>query len=100
MKKKNVIEIDEDIRKVFGKFYLFSVVIIIFLSIFPFIYKYLNGIFSLVLLLFILVFYIYMVIDLFKKKNKFWSAFTSLLILVVTLIYSLDTIKLVMFLLK
>ena len=93
-------EIDKEVRKSFGKFYIFSIVIIIFLLLFPLIMKKVKIWFDIFLLILLLVFYIYMVRDLFKEKNNYWTALTSIFIFIFIIIMTLDIIKLGFFLIK
>ena len=106
MKKKNkekiekLKEIDIDVRRSFGKFYFFSIFIYILLLLLVLLLKKLNIVFVIVVLVFILGFYIYMLIDLYRKKSKYWTGFTSILILIFILMYTMDVLKIVFYLLK
>ncbi len=106
MKKKNKEkldrnkEIDKNIRKAFGKFYVYSVIIILCLAIYPFLIKRLKAWFSILLLIFFAVFYIYMIRDLLRKRSNYWTALTSIFIFIFVIIMTLDIIKIVFFLLK
>lgn len=93
-------EVDVDIRKAFGKYYIFSIFLIIFMGVFPFILKYIKIWFAISLLVFFLVFFIIMTIDLFKKKKKYWNSLASIFILFFIIVYSLDVLKIVFFLIK
>ena len=101
-KEKNKInaDIDKNIRKAFGKFYIFSIVCIILLLLFPFIINRVKIWFSALLLLFFLVFFIVMISELFRKKDKYWSSITSVLVFIFIVILTLDVIKFVFFLIK
>ena len=93
-------EVDVDIRKAVGKYYIFSIFLIIFMGVFPFILKYIKIWFAISLLVFFLVFFIIMTIDLFKKKKKYWNSLASIFILFFIIVYSLDVLKIVFFLIK
>ena len=93
-------EVDVNIRKAFGKYYIFSIVLMIFMIIFPFILKYIKIWFAILLLVFFLVFFIFMILDLFKKKKKYWNSLASIFILFFIIVYSLDILKIVFFLIK
>ena len=99
-KKKINADIDKNIRKAFGKFYIFSIVCILLLLLFPFIINRVKTWFSVLLLMFFLVFFIVMIRDLFRKKGKYWSAITSVLVFIFIVILTLDVIKFVFFLIK
>lgn len=68
-------EIPIEIRILFGKFYVFSILLSIFLGVgYQFILDKISFISSLLLLIVVLVFYIYMFIDLIKHKKNFMSS--------------------------
>ena len=98
--KKVLKEIDKNIRKSFGKFYVFSIIMIICLLLFPLIMGKVKVWFGILLLLFFVCFYIYMILDLYKKRSNYWTILTSILIFAFIMIMTLDVIKLVFFLIK
>lgn len=93
-------EIDVKIRETFGKFYIYSIMIQVFLLVLSFCFKKIKLWFYILLLIFILLFYIYMVIDLFKNKSRYWTILSSILIFIFILLYSANVIELVFYLLK
>ena len=100
MKKSNNKEIDISVKKSFGKFYIYSIVFIMILIIYPFIMNRVKWWFNIILLLFFIIFYLIMVRDLIKKKGNYWTTTTSVLIFFVIVILTLDIIKLGLFLIK
>ena len=99
-KNKINVDIDKNIRKAFGKFYIFSIVCIILLLLFPFIMERVKKWFDIILLIFFLIFYTYMIRDLYKNKENYWTTLTSIFIFLFIIIMTLDVIKLVFFLIK
>ena len=91
--------IPDDVKVVFGKFYVFSFIIILLLSLlYPFVIINYFSIYSQIgFLIFVLLFYGYMVFKLFKKKGKFMSLLVPLLIVSVLLLLVLDLLKLIDF---
>ena len=89
--------IPDDIKILFGKFYVYSLVYIVFFGIlYPFILMYyLNKIFTIIMFIVLIFLYIYMIIDIKKKTGKYISTMYFFLILLVILSISLSIIKLV-----
>ncbi len=93
-------EIDKKVRRAFGKFYIFSGALILFLLVFPFIMERVKKWFDIILLIFFLIFYTYMIRDLYKNKENYWTTLTSIFIFLFIIIMTLDVIKIVFFLIK
>lgn len=96
MKKvnKNVVSeykksIPIEIRVLFGKFYLYSFCLIVFfLLLYPLIIlRYCSFIMSLFLIILLGIFYIYMVIDVLRKRKTFDASLFYILILVFIISY-------------
>lgn len=100
MKKKNKEYKDalpNEIRVLFGKFYVFSFILILFLGIiFPFLLVDNISLFSEIgILVFLFAFYVYVVIDVIKKKKSFTSTIFVLLIVLVLMCFIACIIKLI-----
>ena len=100
LKKLYKNEIPDNIKVIFGKFYFFSLLyLIFFLIIYPFVlierFSLLN---LLILLIFLSLFYIWIIIDVIKKKKGYNSNLFVLLIGLVILAISLSVVKLIIFL--
>jgi len=93
-------EINIDIRKSFGKFYLFSIIIDLFLILLAFLIAKLDLWFIVLLFVFIIIFYLFMIRDLYKNKSRYWTTLTSILILIFILLMTMDILKFVFFLIK
>ena len=89
--------IPEDIKMLFGKFYAYSLLYILFFAVlYPwFLMYYLNNIFSVVLIIGLCVLYLYIVYDIKKKTNKYISNVFFILILLVFISFSVSIVKLV-----
>ena len=90
-------QIPDEVKVALGKFYIFSMVYIIFFGfIFPFVLvdniSLLSQILSFVLLL---GFYIFILIDVFKKKLKFTSTLFVVLIVLVFVLMSFSIVKMI-----
>lgn len=90
--KKNI---PNDIKILFGKFYFFSILyIIFFLILFPFLFKPRISLISSILIMILLaLFYVYIVFDVLKKEKGFKSYLLSVFILLVLFAYSFSLIK-------
>ena len=90
--KEYINNIPYDIKVLFGKFFVFSIVyILLFSLIFPLIIiKYISFIFSIIFISLMLIIYLYMIFDVIKHKNKYNSSnFIILIVLVLTsILYS------------
>ena len=82
-KKEYKKSIPIEIRVAFGKYYIFSFIISLFLGIvYQFIVSKISFISGLLLLIFSLLFYIYIFIDFLNNKNHFMSSMVILCIMV------------------
>lgn len=90
-------QIPDDVKVALGKFYIFSMVYIIFFGIvFPFVLIYNVSLVSQILSIIILTgFYIYILIDVKKKKKKFTSTLFVFLIVLVFILISFSIIKMI-----
>lgn len=88
-------EIPNEIKILFGKFYLFSFIYIIFFAvIYPFLLlKVITELSSIILFIFLIMFYIYMIIDVKKKKKTYNSTMYMILILLVLVSISFSIVK-------
>ena len=88
--------VPEDIKMLFGKFYAYSLLYIIFFGIlFPWILMYyLNNVFSIIMIILLVILYGYIVYDIKKKTGKYISNLFFFLIALVALTTSLSVIKL------
>ena len=98
--KKNISKemyeaVPDDIKIAFGKFYLFSLIyIIFFLGLYPFVLiKYISDFSCGLIVGFLTVFYIYMILDTKKKVKKFISTYFYILIFLVLLSISFSIVK-------
>ena len=100
LKKLYKNEIPDNIKVIFGKFYFFSLLyLIFFLIIYPFVLIERFSLFNLlILLIFLSLFYIWIIIDVVKKKKGYNSNLFVLLIGLVILAISLSVVKLIIFL--
>lgn len=105
-KKKKTVEvpdvtmkqsIPDDIKMLFGKFYAYSLLYVMFFGIlYPFILMYyLNIVFTIIMFIGLILLYIYMIIDIKKKTGKYISTMYFFFIFLVVLSISLSIIKLV-----
>ena len=98
-KKKNnkeyKVSLPDDIKVLFGKFYLFSFILIIFLSIlFPFvIMNRISNISRVMILVVLFLFYVYVIYDVVKKKKGFNSTIFILLITLVLASFVTSIVK-------
>ena len=102
MKKKRTSKeykesLPNEIRVLFGKFYVFSFILIVFLGIiFPFIVMDRISFISRILVLVVLfIFYTYVVIDVIRKKKSFTSTIFILLITLVLASFVTSIIKMI-----
>lgn len=88
--------IPDNIKILFGKFYFYSFVYILFFFIaYPiFLMNKLTTMFSVMLIILLTLFFCYMVYDVYKKKGKYMSITFVMLILIVLLGISFSVIKL------
>ena len=85
LKKEYKDSIPNDIKVLFGKFYVYSLVLIIFFGIiYPFLLiDNISTISSIIILIVLFIFYSYIVYDVFKKRKNFNSSIFLILILLV-----------------
>ncbi len=88
-------EIPNDIKVAFGKFYTYSIGIILFMLFVIIFIKKLSTWFLITFLALVLIFYGYIIFNLFRQKKKFMSSFVVLDILVFALVYSLLVLKII-----
>ena len=88
-------EIPEEIKVLFGKFYVFSFVyILFFLVLLPFVLaKFCHKVSIALLMFWLAAFYAYMVIDVNKKRKTFTSTIFVFLIYLVAISFSFSIIK-------
>lgn len=100
LKKLYKTEIPDEIKVLFGKFYIFSIIyLIFFLVIFPFcLLERISLLNLLAILLFLSLFYIWIIVDVFKKKKNFSSNLFVILLISVILAISFSIVKLIFFL--
>lgn len=89
--------IPEDIKLYFGKFYLYSLVYIVFFGIlYPFfLMYYLNIVFSMIILIILALLYVYIIYDINRRTRKYISNMFFFLIILVILSLSFSFIKLI-----
>ncbi len=99
-KKKNTQEIineqiPDEIKVIFGKFYIFSLLYIIFFAgFFPFYFIYYVSLVSQILCVVLLTgFYVYIILDVHKKRKTFMSTIYMILIGLVFLSISFSIVK-------
>ncbi len=89
--------IPDDIKILFGKFYVYSLIYIVFFGIlYPLVLMYyLNIIFTIIMFIVLILLYGYMIYDIKKKTGKYISNMFFFLIILVFLSLSFSIIKLV-----
>lgn len=95
LKEKINSQIPVEIKKLFGKFYIFSIFYIIFFAgVFPFVFmKHISLVSKILAILFLTVFYIYIIVDVHKKRKTFMSTIYIVLIVAVFLSISFSIVK-------
>ena len=88
-------EIPLEIKKAFGKFYTYSIAIILLMVFVIFFVKKLSIWFLVAFLILSLLFYGYILFNLLKQKKKFMSTFMIFDIFVFVLVYSLLLLKII-----
>ena len=90
-------QIPDEVKIALGKFYIFSIVYIIFFGgVFPFYLMYNVSIISQILVIILLLgFYIYILFDAFKKKQKYTSTLFVFLIIIVLIVISFSIVKMI-----
>ena len=96
LKEKINSQIPVEIKSTFGKFYIFSILYIIFFAIiFPFVFmNHISLVSKILSILFLSFFYVYIVIDVHKKRKTFMSTIYIVLIVAVILSISFSIVKL------
>lgn len=89
--------IPREIRVIFGKFYVYSFVLFVFLIVYSFIMKYISNISNIALLIVLPILYLYMIIDVFKKSKKFRAVIFYVFIFLNIITYVCGLIKFVYF---
>ncbi len=89
--------VPDDIKVLFGKFYTYSLLYIVFLGIlYPFILMYyLNKIFTIVMFIILVLLYGYIIYDIRKKVGKYKSNLFVIFIILVLLTFSFSILKFV-----
>ena len=95
--KKYLESIPREIRVIFGKFYVYSFVLFVFLIVYSFIMKYISNISNVALLIILPILYVYMIIDVCKKSKQFRSAIFYIFIFLNIISYICGLIKFVLF---
>lgn len=94
--KKNVKikkEIPDEIKIIFGKFYVYSLIIVIILLLFPLILKSTSVGFLVLIFLLLLCFYLGILKNTFKKKGKFSSILLVFMVFLTFFAFSLALLK-------
>ena len=88
-------QIPEEVKVIFGKFYIFSLIYIIFFAgLFPFYFIYYISLVSQILCVVLLsAFYIYIILDVHKKRKTFMSTIYVILIALVFVAISFSIVK-------
>lgn len=89
--------VPDEVKIIFGKFYVFSFVMIVFLAIiFPFfLVNRFHKINLILILIALALFYLYMVIDVIRHKKNFNSGIFIILIVLVIISLSFSVVKLI-----
>lgn len=92
-KKKLKNEIPDEIKILFGKFYVYSLIIILILVFFPFILNSTSIEFSIFIFLVLICFYLSILKNIFKKKEKFTSILFVFMMFLTFLLFSIVLLK-------
>ena len=92
-KKKIKKEIPNEVKMAFGKFYSYSITLILFNVVILLLVNKLKLWFLITFAIISLGFYGFILFNLFKKRNRFMSSFVIIDILVFVLVYSLLLLK-------
>ena len=96
--KKKLIEIPDDIKVLYGKFYIFTGVMFIFLLLYPFlIMPDINMITNIGILLMMPIFYIIMVVEVLKKRMTYRSLLFVLWVVLFFVTYVVSLVKFIIF---
>ena len=107
-KKKKLVEpprvsmydtVPDDIKMLFGKFYAYSLLYLVFFGIlYPFILMYyLNKIFTIIMFIILIVLYIFIIIDIKKKIDKYKSNVFILFIILVLFAISFSIVRFIIY---
>ncbi len=90
-------EVPEEIRVLFGKFIVFSILYLIFFGgIYPFfLVSHFHKVNLILILVFLSLFYVFIIIDVIRKKKHFNSILFVILLLLVIISISFSIVKLV-----
>ncbi len=93
--KKIKKEIPDEIKILYGRFYVYSLIYIIFFGlIYPFLLiKSLSVLSSIIIFMGLGIFYIYIIRDVLKKKGRFNSTLFALFVLMVVMSLSFSLVK-------
>ena len=96
---KNVLlEIPKHIKVLYGKFYVFTGILFIFLLIYPFlILKHISLITNIGILLLMPAFYIIMVVEVLKKRETYRSFIFWIWVVLFVITYIISVIKFIIF---
>lgn len=105
-KKKKLVEpprvsmydaVPDDIKMLFGKFYVYSLLYLIFFGIlYPFfLMYYLNKIFTIIIFILLIVLYIFIIVDIKKKIGKYKSNVFIIFIILVLFSISFSIVRFV-----
>ena len=88
-------QIPDEVKVALGKFYIFSMIYMIFFGvIFPFIIiENVSLVSQILAVVFLVAFYVYMLIDVIKKKKRFTLTLFVFLIVVVFILISFSIVK-------
>lgn len=90
--------IPKDIKVLYGKFYLFTGIIFIFLLLYPFlIMERINIITNIGILLLMPIFYIIMIVEVIKKRSTYRSYLFVLWIVLFFITYVISLVKFIIF---
>jgi len=97
-KKKEIVKnIPDDIKVLFGKHFVFSMILIVILILYPILVLRYCSIYSKIgILCFLFIFYGYMLFNLFRKRKNFMSVSVPLTIFIIIFLFIFDLVKLIM----
>ena len=91
---KVVEEIPKDKQILFGKFYCYSAFVLLFIILYPFyIMKYLSFIGNIITLILIPILYVFMVIEVLKKRETYKSALFLITVVLILSTYLFSLVK-------
>ena len=95
IKEKMNSQVPDEIKLIFGKFYVFSLIYVLFFGIaFPFyVMEHISLVSRIMQIVLLSLFYIYIVIDVKKKRKTFMSTIYIVLIVLVALSISFSIVK-------